>query len=560
MRVARYLGMTVIAAAAFLGACAPVPPGAPAAKAPAPSPATAAPAAPAAAAPTSTAPAVKPTPALAIKRGGTLRLAETRSAQHFDPQTVNVSTVAYHLLFDALVAFTQINDDPVTFDVTSELAESWDIKDPKTIVVRLRRDVKFSDGSVFNADVAKWNLDRLLNHPKSTGRGTLSRLGSVDRLDDYTIQLNLKSPSAAMMANLTFAGTNAWANHIVSKEAMEKLGEEEFSRHPVGSGPMTLANWEVDSKVELQRRDGYWRKGDDGQPLPYLDKFVDYTRRDTAVSMLELKSGALDIIVEVEPKDFKTIESDPNLKLFLHPSAAYGYFGYGLNPNIETFRDKRVRHAISYAIDREAMAKTLGFGYGKSAYVRRWGPGVLGYHEGSFPTFPYNPDKAKQLLAEAGRPDGIDATMTVINRSNDVREAELVKAMWDKVGIRVVIDVIERVAWGNRMQAMNFEIGTHRPATVAEPEWILQMETCNASGVSFGQCNKEFDDLLAQGAATYDTAERDRIYQKAINVIVDDAWTGVGYTLPFSWAMSKKVKNFKYQFTEIDPKYIWLDQ
>ncbi|MBI3977995.1 MAG: ABC transporter substrate-binding protein, partial [Chloroflexi bacterium] len=377
--------------------------------------------------------AASPTPAPAVKRGGILKTSSVINYPSMDPHlNGTIGQTGYGMLFDPLLGF-KYRMDPPRWEVTPALATSWEIPDPLTVILRLRQGVKFTDGSDWNAEVARWNLLRIRDHPKSFFKTVVDVIEDVGTTDSHTVKLKLKRPSAAIFANLTEA---AGSIYMISKAAHDKLGDEGIATSPSGTGPMVLERWVRDNVVELKRKNDYWAKGTDGKPLPYLDGYHDYYRPDPTVAIAELRAGTVDIVQEPDPKDRAALQARPEIAVLEHPSAGYGYFGYGLNPKTKLFQDRRVRLAFAHAIEREAMVKTLSFGYGKPHYVRRWAPGVLGYEEGAYPKYDFSPDKVKQYLTEAGYPEGIDVTMAVINRALDMRQAELVKAVWDKAGIR----------------------------------------------------------------------------------------------------------------------------
>jgi ABC-type transport system substrate-binding protein len=290
----------------------------------------------------------------------------------FDPQISSTDPGGFLLIFDPLINFLVVQENPPKTELRPELAESWKITDPKTAELKLRKGVKFHDGSEWNAEVAKWNLDRIRTHPKSATKANVASINSVDIVDPYTIRLNLKGPSAAIFANLSPA---AGPQYMISKAAVDKAGEQEFERNPVGTGAFQFVRWVRDDFVETKRTGKYWMNGTDGQPLPYVDSVIDQFRPDASVMVLDLRAGSLDIAKEVEAKDVAGIKSTTNLQFIPHAVAQHGYFGFGFSANAPAFKDKNLRLALQYAIDRDSMAKSLTFGLGTPHYVRRWAPG-----------------------------------------------------------------------------------------------------------------------------------------------------------------------------------------
>ncbi|MCL4535566.1 MAG: ABC transporter substrate-binding protein [Bacteroidetes bacterium] len=553
MRASSYLATALATMLVVLAGCAaPTPSVAPAATSPAV-------AVTPALAPPTVAPkpsASTPTPAANIKRGGTLKAAEMFAYPTLDPQLSSSSgNMGYDLLFEPLISFVVTQEEPPKYELRPELAESWKLVDPKTVELKLRKGVKFGDGTAWNAEVAKWNLDRIRTHKKSVNKENVDSIASVDVVDDYTIRLNLKAPSAAIFMSLTPSGTTMY---MVSKAAVEKSGDDEFGRNPVGTGPMQFVRWTQDDNLELKRRDDYWKMGADGKPLPYIDSFFDYFKPDAAVTIVEMKAGTLDLTMEVDAKDVAGIKANPNLRFIAHPINQAGYFGFGMSPKTDLFQNKNVRLAIQYAVDRASMAKALSFGLGTPHYVRRWAPGVLGYEEGAYTKYEYNPAKAKQYLTDAGYPNGVDITMQVINRAPEIRMAEMAKSMFDNVGIRTTLEVMERVAWVDKMHSLNFQMSSHRPAASPDPDLALRMEGCGAAGNWFGWCNQEFDKCMVEGRSTYDEKQRGEIYKRCINIMIEDAWTGVAYRMPWNFVVNKRVQNFQYGWDGPDLREVWL--
>jgi ABC-type transport system substrate-binding protein len=342
-------------------------------------------------------------PVVKIKRGGALREAATAVIPTLDPQFSNSFTQTGHrMIFDALFRYELVDEKAGKHEVKGELVESWQMVDPTTFTFKLRSGVKFHDGSDWNAQGAKFNLERMLTNKKSTAKTYVEGIKSVDLVDPMTIKLSLQTPSAALLVNLS--GVTSPVS-IVSQKAVESMGEDAFNNKPVGSGPFEVVEWLRDNRVNTKKFNGYWRMGEDGQPLPYLDTAVFRSIIDPSVMLIEMKAGTLDIIAEPDAKDVAGIKASPDMVYYQHPSAINGRT-MGVNQKQGPFANNlKLRQALMYAIDREAMNKTLAFGIGQPYKWLYWPPGYAGY-DTSLPFYNFDPARSKQLLAEAAVPAG----------------------------------------------------------------------------------------------------------------------------------------------------------
>jgi len=297
--------------------------------------------------------------------------------------------------FPALEALLKTDENE---NIQPGLAESWNVSpDGKAITFRLRRGIKFHDGTSFNAEAVKYNLEAVF---KANVRGSsfLGKVSSYDVVDENTLRMNLKEYDATILLRL--AQSAAGIGLMASPTAMKKetTPETMAKLHCVGTGPFVFDSWKRDSFVRYKKWDGYWQKG-----KPYLDEMKIQSFADLTVSIMSFKSGEAQAIENVDPVDAKQLEKEgfeiyqPNL-YFLH-----SILPDGNNPN-SPFAKKSVRLAFDYAIDKRTIAKGVGMGYYEplcqlAVSKNPWYNPALPYRE-------YDPKKAKQLLAEAGYPNG----------------------------------------------------------------------------------------------------------------------------------------------------------
>lgn len=549
MRANVTVAFTIIVILVVLGACA----------APAP---TAAPAKPAAAvtptpvaAPPS-APSPSPSPAPKIKRGGTLRLAWQWNFQTLDPHIDPAGGLT--LVYENLTRYDLADEKTGRFEAKPDLAESWEVTDPTTIVMKLRKGVHFQDNSPFDAEAVKWNLERMAKHPKSRAKINVESIKDIQVVDASTIRLNLKAPNADQLALLSTAQESLMG--IISKQAGEKLGDDGLATNPVGTGPMTLVEWKRDDHVTLKKWDGYWQKGEDGQPLPYLDGAIYRGIPDPAVMLIELKAGSLDVGRNLEGKDIANVKATPDLVYGELPWSNLPYPAMAFNARSGPFADNlKLRQAALYAIDREGMQKALGFGLGKPSLIPIWQPGLPGWDE-SIPGYPFNPAKSKQLLGEAGYPNGIDVNLLVDSRAAEQRMGEMIKQMWDQAGIRTTLDVMERLAWLDVVRAGKFQATDWRPVLPFVADQGSKVFQTNAPENYPGRSNPDLDKCLQQGRETYDAKQRQDIYKRCLTIMNEDAYFGSGFLMPRNWVFRKEVKDLRYAFAPLDLRWVWLDR
>ena len=391
----------------------------------------------AACAPSSTAPSASSSASTVPTRparGGKATLGVLRDPNELDPSsltsgaTSTYSELFYNTLWRSTLTASGFVAEP-------ELAESWEFTDPTTLVFKLRKGVQFHDGSGFDANVAKWNFDKLIApDSKSLVKAQLAAIyKSTQVVDQYTFRMNLVGPSGV----LWFANNSNVFNvgaFMLSPAYYEKVGPTEVARTPMGTGPFRLVEWVKGDHLTARRFENYWNKDSFGVQLPYLDEVTYKPVADTTVLFNALRTGSLDWITAILPTDVKTAQSDPSLKVVIDQGSVQGMT---LNVVTGPFQDRRRREAVSWAIDREAIHSGVYLGYG---FVPKWlMPEGSEWIDPSVPYYTYDPAKAKAALAQAVVPGGFKFQLTIDNTTAMNQLAQVIQAQLKDVGIDVAI-------------------------------------------------------------------------------------------------------------------------
>ena len=461
-------------------------------------------------------------------RGGTLRVGLNQEHKTLDPHLSVQFPERYALyaIFNTLVAMDENGQ------IVPELAESWELPDDRTYVLRLRKGVKFHDGADFNAAAVKWNFERILNpDTKSPQRSQLEEIAAVEAVDDSTVRVQLKRPFAPLLSNLAER-----AGFIVSPSAVQKYGAD-FGRNPVGTGPFKFVEWITEDHLTIRRFDGYWEAG-----KPYLDEIIYRPVPDNTVRATMGRTGELHIIDRIQPQDVATLKAEPGLKVLEFESG--GWYGVQWWVDKPPFDNPKLRQAIAYAIDRDELRRVYWLGTGRVAQAPI-GNGWAYYKD--LQGYATDVDKGKQLLAEAGYPGGFRATLVVNSLPDQIREGELLKSQLAKIGVTVDLETVNP----NDSYAKVVARETNWTLT----NWTLRPDPHGLLFILFhskgfanttGYKNEQVDALLEQAMSSYDQKQRQQLYFQAQQLIVQDA-PYIFFWHPSAWyAMSQKVQNFKY--------------
>jgi peptide/nickel transport system substrate-binding protein len=292
----------------------------------------------------------------------------------------------YHNIYEPLVTLD------AKLGIKPGLAESWTQPDAKTLVFKLRRGVKFHDGTDFNAEAAKFNFERMKNEPKSVRKGEVANIDTVEVVDSHTIKVNLKKPDAALLATLTDR-----AGMMVSPKVVQERGAElQRNAKGAGTGPFEFVEWVRDSHLVIKRNEAYWNK----QGGPYLDRVRYRPIPDDVVKLQSLQSGEIDVMDYVQPRDVAAVKADKNVVVLDVPSLAD--FAYQLNHTRPPFNNKALRQAVAYALDIEQIVKGVWLNVGVPANGPI--PPTSWAYDKSIPFIKRDLAKAKAKLAEGGQP------------------------------------------------------------------------------------------------------------------------------------------------------------
>jgi len=405
-----------------------------------------------------------------------------------------------------------------------KLATGWEVADDlKSITFTLRKGVKFHDGTPFNAEAAKWNLDRFSVAP----RPQLAMVSSVDIIDEYTIRLNIPEWN-----NMIFQYLCQFSGRMISPTSFQEHGQAWAEMHPVGTGPFKFVSYEPDVNIVYERFDDYWQEG-----KPYLDGIEFIIIADTMVAMAAFQAGEVDVKSELSANDIATLEAAGKYNILVgNPNHLKGLmFDAGSNPE-GPFGDIRVRQAVCHAIDAQAIVDSIGKGvWTYSNQIARpgmwaWSPDVVGY--------PYNPEKARELLTEAGFPNGFKTKLGYELGPREFSYAYEAAANYlGEVGIDAEVEPLPgekatQVVVGGGYDGICFLFA---PVEPDELRTIYQDFTGFSIVWPSGLHPKEVADLATRAVSTGDMEERAKLTRDLQVLIIDK------YCLTFSLFITSRI-------------------
>lgn len=363
------------------------------------------------------------------KHGGTLKIVSTNpdgNCLGYPPEVRLLNELTY--TYPCIEPLLRYNEKGFP---APNLATGWEIaKDLKSITFFLRKGVKFHDGTEFNAEAVKINYDLY----RAGNRPEFRSVNSIDIVDRYTVRLNLTTFNNALLSNLA-----QYCGLVVSPTAIEKMGKDGCCKDPVGTGPFKFVSWEHDASIKFEKFDGYWQKG-----KPYVDAIEWILIKDPMTALAFFKSGDADIIVGVRPADAAALEATGKYKVKYVKQYVAGFAGDSGHPN-SPFAKLRVRQAVSHAIDKRAIVDNILHGF---AYVTNQAasPNSWGYNK-DVKGYPYNPEKAKKLLTEAGYPQGFKTKIIGVTSSPYKEVCTAVQGYLSEVGIHAEVELLDFGGW-----------------------------------------------------------------------------------------------------------------
>jgi peptide/nickel transport system substrate-binding protein len=499
--------------------------------------------APAAAATPTTAPAAAPTGQ--PKRGGILKVGLQGDPTVLDPQKTSL-TAAFHVTENIYSLLVRLKPD---LTVEPDLAEKWDISaDGKVYTFTLRQGVKFHSGRALSSSDVKYTFDRLGD--KATASPNASLLAPVDSIvtpDDRTVIITLKAADASFLTNLTGP-----AAVIINKDAVEKAGD--LTRTADGTGPFVFKEYVPNTRVVLERNPDYWETG-----KPYVDGIEMTIAADDTSRTAAVRTGTVDFIEYAPLKDIPSLKSDSSLVLAGDQNTNIRFVG--LNVTRKPFSDVKVRQAIAAAVDREAVVGPAVFGFGTPT-LELFPPG---YWAG-LGTKPAAPDvaKAKQMLADAGYPNGFKTTILSWSQYSFLSNAAVVfQEQLKQIGIDADVNLEENAAFIKDYLDNNFDLTVSGTSAYVDPNDIyLRNFGSDQPSNAVRYASSQADDLIAAGVATTDQAKRKQIYQQLQQLLLDDVpWINLYIAQQFE-AMKTYVKGYTHipTGTNYTFKDVWLDK
>lgn len=479
-----------------------------------------------------------------------------RTAIKSDIQTIDMHKTSNNYMvplnvFDRLVE-VEVKDGKS--EIVPSLAKSWDIsEDGKTYILHLMEGVKFHNGEDFKADDVVYSLNRIVTVQGAVNSGFVSQIEGFDELtngvatelsgvkaiDDYTIEIKLKEPYAGFMASLAAAPVSI-LDEKTTTMAGDKFGiEPEFT---VGTGPFKLKEWKLNEGIELVKNENYWKEA------PKIDGVEIKVVPDTETQNIMYRNGELDILDLDYMVDYiPTYKQEFKDNLVSVPRVGITYFTF--NENIEPLNNVNIRKALSMAIDRQAIVDSM---YNGTASIENgiFPKGLIGHNE-NIEAIEYNTEKAKEILAAEGYPNGFDMEIAIDSASSDTTKSvlEIISEQLSEIGVNASLKTYDESTWLATRKAG--ELGSFMSIWTADyndPDNFIYTffgTDENTKLRSLNYKDKEVIDRVAKARAIINEDERIKEYQALEKKIIseDRAWLPM-YAKEHYFALGKNISNF----------------
>ena len=462
-----------------------------------------------------------------------LRIALQSDADVLDPDQSRtfVGRIVYASLCDKLVDITP------DLELIPQLATGWEwSEDGKSLTMTLREDVVFHDDTPFNAQAVSDNIDRSQNLEESRRKSELKSVTGVDVVDDYTVRFNMAAPDATLLAQ--FADRSGM---MVSPTAAKAAGAD-FGLNPVCSGPFSFKERVAQDRIALERFPDYWNADQ-----IHFDSVTFLPIPDTTVRLANLQSGDIDMLERLAATDLAQAEGDGGINV--ERAVSLGYQGITINVNNGDKgdnpwgNDKRLRQALSYALDRDAINQVVfegAFAPGNQPF-----PPTSPWYDADYPVPARDVDKAKALLTEAGFPDGIDLEVQVPNTTVPLQLMQVVQAMASEAGINIEITSKEFATLLADQSAGDYQASQIGWSGRVDPDGNIHQFMTTGGGINDSHySDPKVDDMLNAARASTDFDARKAEYDSARDILSQDMPIVYLYHQTWIWALDDGLKGF----------------
>lgn len=446
----------------------------------------------------------------------TLTVAVPENLTGLDPAVVNdtLSQTSLRLIFQGLFGFDK------DMNLIPLLAESYEANDNATeYVIKLREGISFHDGTPFNAEAAKVNIDRLKNPDNKLSRRSLvSMIDTVDIVDGQTIKLTLTEPFGAMIASLAHPGAM-----MHSPAAIEKYGKD-LDRNPVGTGPFKFKRWSADT-LEVSKNENYWKDG-----LPKIEGVTIRSVPESGARFAMVQTGEAQFLPSFPTELIQVAEKNPKVKIEVSPSIVESYVA--LNNQKKPFDDVRVRQALNYAVDKDAFCKVVSNGHCTPADSII--PSALAFHVKAG-DYKFDVAKAKELMKEAGLENGFETELWTASSTASMRAAQTLQQQLAQINVTANIMPLEAGVAAQKIWSVDKpEDATVQmyyggwSASTGDADWGIRPLLYGESfppamyNVAYYQ-NPKVDEAIKAGISTADPEKRAAAYAEAQKLAWADA-------------------------------------
>lgn len=470
-----------------------------------------------------------------IKRGGTITVGRPDEPLTLDPFIPSDNGSIYAI---AQVCEPLISADADGTGLVPGLAESWTKSDDGlTYTFTLRDGLKFSDGSPVTPDDVKFSLGKVMDAAAAYGFA-FEPVASVDVVDARTVKIVLKQPYTPILSALSL-----FSSSVVKKAAYE-AGPEAFGTKPVCTGPFMVDAYERGSQVVLVPNPNYWGTGEDGKKLPYVDKVVLRYMPDSNSRVLGLKNGDIDAAVALPLNQAASVKATPGAALEVSPSYRLDYVY--LNHAKKPIDDKRIRLALNYATNHDALMKAVYFGYAEkpNSFMPK-----VNYWSANVKTLPYDLDKAAALVKEANY-DGTPIQLMVDTGNAASRQAAtILQSAWKKIGLNVeIVEFDNGTAFGMTQKGDYQAYVSYITSDINDSDELatLQADGTGSTKSFFSNYNNpEVTKLLAQARTEADSAKRAALYEQVQGIVYNDGYSVPLNFLPYVNGYRSDLQNWK---------------